>query len=919
MTSIAAPLTVPVRQQFLTEVAGRRELGALTRWHSFVGAAVPYLPDVLAGFDEADGPERRDALLLDAAGQQAAMLRSLAHLTADGRTLELRFIASPAEGRVRLYLLAKASADDPQLATAMAGQLWAAIRAALPPIYSAVEPLAPAALAGVLAFPDPDLSSAAPLYIAEHRRTEALEDLGFGQLGYSVYPIQGGADSLHRVVGALARQAHPAMLCVCLRPTALAMAERDALGAIASACRELERETIELIGRQQQAVSLPAGRLADLYARYRDELDRPLLLRISVASAHPLDPGLCAELAADLARPFKAGDPQRELPNRQGTFVTPQDQGEYLIAWTNARFLELAAWGETLAQPPLERLRLLVDPDRATAAWRIPAPPLGGLPGMTSKPVSQFAALPPALLQPPPDAATVPVGAAQLRLDLLSKHLLVAGTTGSGKTNTCVQILHALWARHRVPFLVIEPVNAEFDDYRSLGHFFRIPDELRVFTVGDEGTAPLRFNPFAVPPGVIVGAHIAGLMSCFRAALPLEGVLPMLLQEAIERAYQRHGWGLHERAAADPGLITPTLGDLIEQLEPLAARYGGEVRQNIRGALLSRIQALINGSAGPALTARRSLPLAELFERPTILELRHLGGDEDRALVIGFILLALQEYCDRNRSVGTGRLNHVVLLEEAHTLLAEPKHNDPASGNARAGAVEFFTRMLAENRKYGQGFIIAEQIPTMLAEGAIKNTVTKVMHRLPARADIEAMGGTMNFRERHSARAAALEPLAGEAFFFSEGMGEAAMIKVPYFPKDQPLPDVAVAAAMAAYRASWPEVYTAALPFADCAACPAQCLHRARVRRLAFVPELHRRVADGIKKANATDGEDVLRRAVGPIGAEVRALGYGGAEAAEAAYCAFLHVREQVPQLESLPSTVVQHWLSRQPSQESSQ
>ena len=78
------------------------------------------------------------------------------------------------------------------------------------------------------------------------------------------------------------------------------------------------------------------------------------------------------------------------------------------------------------------------------------------------------------------------------------------------------------------------------------------------------------------------------------------------------------------------------------------------------------------------------MPLDELFNHPTILELRHLGSDEDKALMTGFLLLALQEYCDRNREVGSGKLHHVVLLEEAHNLMEQ---TPPGSDNAKAAAV----------------------------------------------------------------------------------------------------------------------------------------------------------------------------------------------------------------------------------------
>lgn len=51
--------------------------------------------------------------------------------------------------------------------------------------------------------------------------------------------------------------------------------------------------------------------------------------------------------------------------------------------------------------------------------------------------------------------------------------------------------------------------------------------------------------------------------------------------------------------------------------------------------------------------------------------------------------------------------------------------------------------MLAEVRKYGTGMIIADQIPAKLIPDVIKNTHTKIVHRLFAEDDRRAMGEAM--------------------------------------------------------------------------------------------------------------------------------------------------------------------------------
>ena len=61
-----------------------------------------------------------------------------------------------------------------------------------------------------------------------------------------------------------------------------------------------------------------------------------------------------------------------------------------------------------------------------------------------------------------------------------------------------------------------------------------------------------------------------------------------------------------------------------------------------------------------------------------------------------------------------------------------------------AAAVELFASLLAEIRAYGEGVVVVEQIPAKIVPDVIKNTALKVMHRLPARDDRDAVGATMN-------------------------------------------------------------------------------------------------------------------------------------------------------------------------------
>jgi DNA helicase HerA-like ATPase len=108
------------------------------------------------------------------------------------------------------------------------------------------------------------------------------------------------------------------------------------------------------------------------------------------------------------------------------------------------------------------------------------------------------------------------------------------------------------------------------------------------------------------------------------------------------------------------------------------------------------------------------------------------------------------------------------VFEEAHRLLKNVNTEvGTEDANTKGQAVETFTNMLAEIRAYGQGALIAEQIPTKLTPDAIKNTNLKIMHRIVAEDDRDVMGGAMNITEAQKRQVTALR--SGQAVVYAEG------------------------------------------------------------------------------------------------------------------------------------------------------
>ncbi|WP_220378162.1 ATP-binding protein [Streptomyces sp. 3212.3] len=365
-------------------------------------------------------------------------------------------------------------------------------------------------------------------------------------------------------------------------------------------------------------------------------------------------------------------------------------------------------------------------------------------------------------------------------LSSLTRHAFVAGVTGSGKTNTIQSLLTAADAS-RVPFLVVEPAKAE---YRSLIAHPTLGPRLRVFTAGRADASPLLLNPFEVPSGIAVSEHLDLVRAAFTAAFGMWTPLPQILERCMHDIYVDRGWDLRTNtnsrlgAGDDPALAYPTLADLVTKVSEVIPTLGYEDRiaGDLRAALITRLEGLRTGGKGAMLDVGLSLPPEELFERPTVVELEALGDDGDKAFLSALLLIRLAEH--RRAAGHRPTLVHLLVIEEAHRLLANTAGpSSEGTADPRRQAVETFSNLLAEIRAYGQGVVIADQVPVQLAPGVIKNTDLKIAHRLVAADDRSAMAGAMVMDED---QARALAVLAtGEAAVFSTGDDAPLLVRIP--------------------------------------------------------------------------------------------------------------------------------------------
>jgi DNA helicase HerA-like ATPase len=385
----------------------------------------------------------------------------------------------------------------------------------------------------------------------------------------------------------------------------------------------------------------------------------------------------------------------------------------------------------------------------------------------------------------------------------LTRHGVVIGVTGSGKTTTLLHMLNLLnHSRPPVPFLVIEPAKTEYrtllnsiDNGKATGP---IPN-LRVYTLGSDNVSPFRLNPFEFdlgeePDNSPLLSHIDFLKAVFNAAFILYAPMPYVLETALHEVYEDKGWNLatetnvrlndKDWSQRNRYPIFPTLTDLYFKVEEVIARLGYEAKlqQDVTAGLKARIGALRIGAKGLMLDTPRGIPFQMLLNNPVVLEMENIGNDDEKTFLMGLILARLYGY--RRLQAGEGKLRHglqhILVIEEAHRLLKNVNTQvDVEASNPRAQAIETFVNMLSEVRYYGQGVLVAEQIPSKLTPDVIKNTNLKLVHRLLAQDDRHALGESMNMNEMQMKRLATLAP--GQAVVFAEGDDHPLLMKIENF------------------------------------------------------------------------------------------------------------------------------------------
>lgn len=341
----------------------------------------------------------------------------------------------------------------------------------------------------------------------------------------------------------------------------------------------------------------------------------------------------------------------------------------------------------------------------------------------------------------------------QMDLSLFSSHCFITGSSGSGKSYATYNLLDRL-LMNGIKMLVIEPAKGEYKQV------FGKLNQINIFTTDPNTYRLLRINPFQFPEKIHILSHIEQLLQIFNASWPLYAAMPAILKEAVVNSYIKCGWDIQNSIWIE-GISDhkyPIFKDILEILPDIinTSDYSVDSKGDYKGALLTRVQAMTTGINGMIFQKSKGIEDHILFEQNTIVDLSEVGSEETIALLMGVLIMKLNEYRKSQRKMGTvtshdSSLKHITVLEEAHNLLKRTDKTQNQEGANMVGkSVEMISNSIKEMRTYGEGFLIIDQSPLAVDSSVIENTATKIIMNTPSKEACEELGNALSLNEKQT-------------------------------------------------------------------------------------------------------------------------------------------------------------------------
>ena len=311
----------------------------------------------------------------------------------------------------------------------------------------------------------------------------------------------------------------------------------------------------------------------------------------------------------------------------------------------------------------------------------------------------------------------------RLQPEDFKRHVSILGMTGSGKSTTAASIVRQL-AEAGVALMVLDWHNEYGEAIMRAGG--------RVVAPGKD---EFSLNPLEAASGTDSAEHLAMVSDIFSDIYHFTHPQAYMFRNALQK-------NLGETQADE----VPTISGLVKTIEayPLRSAYDNETKV----ALLRRLVPLTQGQPGKALGGSGDLGFEELIGTVVCVELGHMRDVQSRAIFSDVLLKMLYEEKVKKK----GPMDHLTLIEEARNIAPARRVEDPPSVGER---------MISELRKFGESMMFVAQFPTHVAAEVVKNSGTKIVHRLAWPDDVELIGDSLGLDQKQREHLTRLQ--AGEA------------------------------------------------------------------------------------------------------------------------------------------------------------
>ena len=339
-----------------------------------------------------------------------------------------------------------------------------------------------------------------------------------------------------------------------------------------------------------------------------------------------------------------------------------------------------------------------------------------------------------------------------LRCDRLKEHILVAGRSGSGKTNLTFVLMLGIMARD-IKVLALDWKRG----YRDL---MSLRSDLRVYTIGRD-VSPFRFNPLIPPPGCEPNVWIKLIVDVIASAyLGGEGVISLLVG-GLDRLYREAG--------VFDGTVRrwPTIQDLLAWLNTVRLKGRAAMWQASAERILL---AMTYGEFSAVVNTQDNSAVRSLLDHNVVMEMDGLSSSSDRTMFSEALTLYLYRY--RLAQGPQGRLTNLIVLEEAHNLLLQK------AADARESMLENSIRMI---RQYGMGYVFVDQSASLLSKVAFANSYATLALSQKLRSDVMTIAGAMNLSDEQKESLSTL-PVGTAIVRLADEYPEPFLVKVPRCP-----------------------------------------------------------------------------------------------------------------------------------------